>query len=315
VDLTIDARWQSEPTGGFNDQGILIEQDTDNWLRFDVFHTGASLRAFMGKTIGGNHTTLLNANIFVGSARSMRVSRAGNTWTMALSDDGVAFTQVGQFTQVLGVTKAGVFAANPVNAWDWTSQVDWFFDAASPIEAEDEGTLSVVADVVGSGTVDAAPDLPVYECDDVVELTASPAPGWIFESWAGDLSGTNNPESLTVVGEMHVTATFVPDPTSVEAIDSVPAALGFAGARPNPFASFTEIAFDLPGEAHVDVTIYDVGGRLVRRLVRAEPLSAGRRTVVWDGRGASGASAVPGVYFCTVSAGGASVTGRLLRLR
>jgi uncharacterized repeat protein (TIGR02543 family) len=47
-----------------------------------------------------------------------------------------------------------------------------------------------------------------YEYGDVVELTASPAEGWSFVEWEGDLSGTDNPSQITVDEAKEVTAVF-----------------------------------------------------------------------------------------------------------
>jgi hypothetical protein len=193
--------------------------------------------------------------------------------------------------------------------------VDWFFDAAAPLETEDQGALAIVLAVEGGGTVGSSPDLPAYECDDTVELTAVPDPGWLFDHWSGDLEGTSNPESLTVVGEMHVTATFVPNPTAVALPGALTGALRVHGAVPNPFDSSTRIVFDLPREGPVDVSIYSVSGRLVRRLLHGELLAPGRRSAVWDGRLDGGAPAPPGLYFCRVETRESSATGRAVRLR
>ena len=75
-------------------------------------------------------------------------------------------------------------------------------------------------------------------------------------------------------------------------------------ARPNPFNPRTTIAFDVPGpgQTPVTLTIYDIEGRVVTRLLnRAFP--AGRHTVEWDGRGATGQLQATGVYFYRMAIG------------
>ncbi len=61
--------------------------------------------------------------------------------------------------------------------------------------------------VIGQGEVSAVPAGP-YDAGDSVNLTAAPASDWRFAGWSGDLIGTDNPISLTVTGNMTVTATF-----------------------------------------------------------------------------------------------------------
>jgi len=42
----------------------------------------------------------------------------------------------------------------------------------------------------------------------VVSLTATADLHWIFENWTGDLTGSNNPDSLTITDNMTVTANY-----------------------------------------------------------------------------------------------------------
>jgi len=47
-----------------------------------------------------------------------------------------------------------------------------------------------------------------YEFDSVVEVTAVAAEGWEFAEWQGDLSGTANPNTITIDGNKSITAVF-----------------------------------------------------------------------------------------------------------
>ncbi len=67
-------------------------------------------------------------------------------------------------------------------------------------------TLAV--QVVGQGSVERDPNLSVYHYGDKVKLTANPVLGWRFVSWSGALTGSDNPQTLTVTGDAQVTATF-----------------------------------------------------------------------------------------------------------
>src|SRR5262249_12213310 len=68
-------------------------------------------------------------------------------------------------------------------------------------------------------------------------------------------------------------------------------------AVPNPFNATTRIAYAVGGAGeHVSITIYDVAGRQVRKLVDAFQ-AAGRHEEMWDGRGEHGEPAELGVYF------------------
>ena len=64
---------------------------------------------------------------------------------------------------------------------------------------------------------------------------------------------------------------------------------------PNPFNPTTTIRYQLPGTGKVGLRVYDVRGRLVRRLVdRVE--NAGDYSVQWDGRDDRGIAVASGAY-------------------
>jgi uncharacterized repeat protein (TIGR02543 family) len=67
-------------------------------------------------------------------------------------------------------------------------------------------TLSVNA--VGNGSVSKDPDQVVYSYGQDVELTATADPGWTFDHWSGDLTGSANPATITMDGDKTVTAYF-----------------------------------------------------------------------------------------------------------
>jgi hypothetical protein len=54
---------------------------------------------------------------------------------------------------------------------------------------------------------------------------------------------------------------------------------------------------------------------VVRTLVAAEAVGAGRHEVIWNGRDETGRSAAAGVYFYRLDAGGTSQTMRMTLLK
>ena len=63
--------------------------------------------------------------------------------------------------------------------------------------------------VVGGGTISVNPTNGPYASNTVVVLTANAATNWAFDHWTGDVTGSQNPVSLTMNGPRSVQAVFV----------------------------------------------------------------------------------------------------------
>lgn len=83
---------------------------------------------------------------------------------------------------------------------------------------------------------------------------------------------------------------------------------------PNPFNPNTSIVYSLPKSAPTTLSIYNIRGQLVRKLVN-EPLSSGEHTVTWDGRDDSGKSLASGMYLCRISSAGKQETRKMLLMK
>jgi len=79
--------------------------------------------------------------------------------------------------------------------------------------------------ILGEGTVEekilTSPSGKNYPNGTVVQLIPKPNEGWIFESWGGDLAGTDSPQNITVDSEKNVTLNFVKDLLSVKLNNTV----------------------------------------------------------------------------------------------
>ena len=70
----------------------------------------------------------------------------------------------------------------------------------------------------------------------------------------------------------------------------------------NPFNPTTQIRYDLPEDALVNITIYDIMGRSIRSLVNSQQ-TAGYRLVRWDATNDTGEGVSAGMYIYTIQAG------------
>lgn len=84
---------------------------------------------------------------------------------------------------------------------------------------------------------------------------------------------------------------------------------------PNPFNPQTTIRYDVPtGGAAVNISVYDITGRLVRELVD-ERRAAGTWLVQWNGDDDGGARVASGVYFYRLRAGSFVETKKMVLLK
>lgn len=83
---------------------------------------------------------------------------------------------------------------------------------------------------------------------------------------------------------------------------------------PNPFNPQTEIAYSLPEDCQVKLTILNIQGQKVRVLVD-EYQNAGAKKVTWDGCDESGERVASGVYFYQIEAGSNTVSNRMVLLK
>jgi Peptidase family C25/Propeptide_C25/FlgD Ig-like domain len=114
---------------------------------------------------------------------------------------------------------------------------------------------------------------------------------------------------------------FVP----MERIDLADAPVGDFGSQgmllyqnqPNPFGGVsngTQIRFDLPEAATVQLKVFDASGRLVNTLVDGA-MDPGRHQVSWDGSDSNALPAGSGVYFYVLDADGRQQSRRMLILK
>ena len=92
-------------------------------------------------------------------------------------------------------------------------------------------TLTISTD--GEGSVSKNPDQPDYTYGQSVQLTAIPEVGWSFSHWSGDLSGSANPESISMTTNKTVTATFTQNVYSLIVTED-PIEGGTVDVVPNP---------------------------------------------------------------------------------
>src|SRR6056297_2493413 len=110
-----------------------------------------------------------------------------------------------------------------------------------PPPEPDPEPVSLVTEVVGDGTVVVDPVQEQYVAGDVVALTATPGDGQLFVGWSGDVSGSENPLTVTLAADGDATTA---DTTTVAAtFESEPP----PEPDPEPVSLVTEVDGDGAG--------------------------------------------------------------------
>jgi len=143
----VQAEFDSTENQGYQTQGIVVEQDSNNFARFEILCTGSATHVFAATIIGANATIWIDTPITVSGPTWVQVQRTGNTWTESWSTDGNTFTVAGSFQQALTVARMGPFVGNTALGSSpppaFTASVNYFFNTASPIVPQDGGAMGI----------------------------------------------------------------------------------------------------------------------------------------------------------------------------
>jgi hypothetical protein len=98
--------------------------------------------------------------------------------------------------------------------------------------------------------------------------------------------------------------------------EGTPQAAGLElSAYPNPFNPQTTFSFSLTELQSVELTVHDLTGRQVRKLVSGQDYSAGEHKVRWDGRDDNGLRLASGKFLGRLEAGGRATTRPVILLK
>ncbi len=99
----------------------------------------------------------------------------------------------------------------------------------------------------------------------------------------------------------------------ISAVESstLKARLSMEPNHPNPFNPSTTISFSIQEHSWVELSIFDLSGRLVAQILN-ENRSSGKHQVQWQGNDRQGRAVASGLYFCRLRACGECVTAKMV---
>ncbi len=150
---------------------------------------------------------------------NLTISNIANTsvdlgWDASTDNTGVVGYEIYQDGVSIGTSTNTEYTAV-----DLTANTSYSFtirakDAAGNVSESSNAANATTTNVVqytlttnttGQGTVSGE---GTYNSETSVTITATPASGWEFGEWTGDLSGNTNPSSITMDSDKTITATF-----------------------------------------------------------------------------------------------------------
>ena len=79
--------------------------------------------------------------------------------------------------------------------------------------------------------------------------------------------------------------------------ENIPEGIFLKQNYPNPFNPNTTISFTLNGSDNINLSIYDINGKLVKSLLN-QNMEQGYHSIAWDGTNNNNMSVSSGTYFC-----------------
>ncbi|MGQ0722043.1 MAG: C25 family cysteine peptidase [Candidatus Eiseniibacteriota bacterium] len=239
--------------------------------------------------------------------------------------------------RILGEAIAAAHAATMIsfpvegeaNAWQylllgdpelevWTAAPPPLFVLADVSEVS-TGPTTVVVTVSGSSARSATgvsmATVAVWKDGEVSEALYTDAMGQVSVPVDPQTPGTLTITAYTELGPEGVGALTIPVTGPTAALDVAAAAtLRLGPVAPNPSRERVVVPFTLPAAGRAKLEVIDASGRRVAKLAD-EVAAAGAYARAWNGRGADGRVAAPGVYFLRLTHAGATRTAKVTLVR
>ena len=236
-DFEFEVKFDSALNGKNQAQGVLVQGDAQNFLRFNYLHDGTSYRIQAFTFLLGQPTARVDTVLTTAPPMYLRVKRIGNVWNLFYSSNGTNWSLAAGFQHDLVVNSYGPYIGNSSKNPATVGLIDYFFNTKSPIVPEDnDRKLTVNVSPTGAGTVARDPLKENYACDETVTLTPVPATGYRFDHWSGDLTGNANPGMLVMNATKNVTAHFVADTLYTVTVSANPPGTGTVTRSPDKAA-------------------------------------------------------------------------------
>jgi flagellar hook assembly protein FlgD len=97
-------------------------------------------------------------------------------------------------------------------------------------------------------------------------------------------------------------------------VEIAPIKYSLSQNHPNPFNPITSLRYDLPNDGLVNITIYNMMGRIVKTLVNGSQ-TAGHKSIQWNATDDRNEPVSAGLYLYTIQAGEFRQTRKMVLLK
>ena len=154
------------------------------------------------------------------------------------------------------------------------------------------------------GRVYLSKEQSLYDYETIISLYAVPDDGYEFVGWGGDISGSNQEQSLIMNTDKYISATF----DIIEDILDQSVTVQLSNF-PNPFSDFTTIEYSINNNSKVMLTVYNAMGDVIEVLVDDYKI-AGSYNVKLDA-----SNLIEGIYFYQLRGDFNTITKKILLVK
>ena len=161
------------------------------------------------------------------------------------------------------------------------------------------------------GPEEMYPHTPAFSTEDNVTIMYQ-VPNWAWNE-IGDPTGPDFMNHV-YVGTASVDGQLGTSDDSSDNGIIMPSNFELVQNYPNPFNPSTTIDFSIPSLSDVNISVYDINGRLVNTLMN-NTLSSGTYSVVWNGDDMNGNSVSAGIYMYSLTSSDISITNKMILVK
>ena len=158
--------------------------------------------------------------------------------------------------------------------------------------------IIIISSFIMNNIINAQPNIIIKEITASGGILYSSNSQYYHSATLGEIiiGSTHNAQNSIISG-FWSTGIITPTEVKWQANEQIPKTFELQQNYPNPFNPTTIIEYDLPSESLVNIVIFDITGRRVKKLVDSRTQGPGYIKSIWDGTNENGNRVGSGCYF------------------